>query len=130
MFYPYQHNLGDVPVMHQPSGAIVVHPGTALTMTGGKLALATGTTKPTYISLYEGGDTAVEDGKVIPVEPVYPSTVFETTLTEASASLKAGTAYTISADGASITTTTADGVAEVVNFDGKAVGDKVRVRFA
>ena len=80
--------------------------------------------------LYEGGDAAVEDGKVIPVEPVYPSTVFETTLTEASASLKAGTAYTISADGASITTTTADGVAEVVNFDGKAVGDKVRVRFA
>jgi hypothetical protein len=40
-----------------------------------------------------------------------------------------GTKYTIAADGEMITATTESGVAEVMSYDGTAMGSKVRVRF-
>lgn len=56
--------------------------------------------------------------------------IYQVTLIASNASLAVGNKYTIGADSASITTTTTDGVAKVVAFDGTAAGDKVYVTFA
>lgn len=110
------------------TGGITVSIGTMLCVTGGKLALATGTTKPTYVSLEARAATA--DGEPLGVQRVPAKTIFETTLSEADADIAIGEKHTISADGNEITATTASGVAEVVSFDGTDAGSKVRVRIS
>ena len=55
--------------------------------------------------------------------------IYETKLTAAYSAIAAGAKVTISSDGLGITATTTSGVAEIVEWDGKASGDRVRVRF-
>ena len=109
------------------TGSIAVDVGTGLTMTAGKLALATGTTAPSYISMTARAATV--DGEMIAVERVGKDLVYETSLSVDSASIARGAKYTISADGNQITATTTSGVAEVVAYDGTTAGSKVRIRF-
>lgn len=111
-----------------PCGAIQPQVGLALTMTSGNLAVASGTTAPTYISMREEG-AAVEAGTIIPVVRVLDSIVFETTFSAAATSIKVGDKVTISSDGTQVTATKTGGVAEVVWMEGTASGSKVRVRF-
>lgn len=111
-----------------PAGAIVPKVGMALVMSGGKLAIASGTTAPTYICMTER-DTALTDGEIIPVFRVLPDEVFQTTFSAAAASVKLGDKVTLHTDGLQVTATTTGGVAEVVGIDGTAAGDSVRVRF-
>lgn len=111
------------------AGAITPKVGLALTLTSGKLAVASGAAKPSYICLKES-ETAVKAGEVIPVARVMDDTVFETTASVALTAINVGDKVTLSADGMEITATKTDGVAEVVSMDGAAAGDKVRVRFA
>lgn len=106
---------------------ISVKVGTALYFASGKLAIATGTTKPEYISMSEIASVAAN--QEIPVIRVSDDTVYETELSTASAAIALGAKYTLDATGSKITATTSGGVAEVVAYDGKAAGDKVRVRF-
>ena len=61
-----------------PAGAIVPKVGMALTVTGGKLAIASGTTAPSYISMIEK-EEALTDGDVIPVMRVLPDMMFQNT---------------------------------------------------
>lgn len=128
-FIAYQHNLGDVPVMYLPVSSIPLRQGTALTLTGGKLVVAKDGNKPDYISLYDGGGAQVADGTVVPVEPVYPSTVYETQLTGSLSTVAVGSVHNINSAGISITAASETGCAKVISFDGKTAGAKVRVVF-
>lgn len=121
---------GIVPAIeYLPCSAITPKVGMALTQTGGKLAIATGTTAPKYISMIEKG-SACEAGDIIPVLRVLPGLVFDTTFSAAATSLNLGDKVTLHASsGMQVTATTASGVAEVVEMDGTASGDHCRVRF-
>lgn len=117
-----------LPWEYLPAGAITPKVGMALTQTNGNLALASGTTVPTYISMREQ-DTALTAGDMIPVVRVQPDVIFETELSAAGTSLKVGQKVTLATDGLRVTATTTEGVAELVEILGTAIGDKVRVRF-
>lgn len=119
----------DAAIEYIPAGAITPKVGMMLTQTSGLLAVASGATKPTYMSMCERG-TACTSGELIPVVRVLPDTRFETTFSAAATSIKVGQKVTLHTDGLQVTATTTDGIAEVVEMDGTASGSKVRVRFA
>lgn len=114
-----------------PAGAIKPDIGLALVMTDGQLAVASGTTKPTYICVQKNpaGDDAVDAGTVIAVIRVLPDAVYATTWSAAASAVSAGDLVTLSADGTQVTATTTGGVAEVVAMEGTAIDDTVYVRF-
>lgn len=118
-----------LPLESLPCGAITPKLGMALTQSSGNLAIATGTTKPTYISMVDR-DTACTAGELIQVVRVSPDTIFETTFSATATSIKPGDKVTLHAsNGLQVTATTTSGVAEVISMDGTASGDAVRVRF-
>lgn len=121
---------GRIPgIEYLPCGAITPKVGMALVQSAGNLAIATGTTAPTYISMCEK-DSACAAGDIIPVIRVSKDMVFETTFSAAATSVKLGNKVTLHAsDGMSVTATTTDGVAEVVYMGGTASGSMCRVRF-
>lgn len=129
-FLVYSVDDGRVPAIeYLPCSAITPKVGMALTQTAGNLALASGTAKPSYISLCER-ETACTAGDIIPVLRVSPDIIFETTTTAALTSVKLGDKVTLHTDGLQVTATTTAGVAEIVGFvDGTAVGAAVKVRF-
>ena len=114
-------------IEYLPAGAITPKVGMALTQSGGNLALATGTTAPTYISMCER-ETACTAGDIIPVIRVHKDMILETTFSAAATGIKLGDKVTLAADGMQVTATTASGVAEVVYIDGTASGSMCRVR--
>lgn len=129
MFLLHSVDGGIVPAYeYLPCGAIQPQVGLALTVTGGNLAVASGTTAPSYISMREE-DKAVAAGTIIPVIKVRDHIVFETTFSAAATSIKVGDKVTISSDGLQVTATKTGGVAEIVWMEGTASGSKVRVRF-
>lgn len=99
--------------------------GMALTLTDGKLAKATETVRPSYISMFEG---TVASGDRIPVIRVLPDTRFKTQLSAAGTALKVGDKVTIDTTAMLATATTASGVLELVEILGTAIGDSVIVR--
>lgn len=128
-FKPHQTNDGRVPPFeYLPAGAITPKVGMALYMNAGNLAIAAGTTKPTYICMCEK-DAAVAAGDIIPVIRVDDGMILSVPLSAAGTSLKLGNKVTIATGGLQVTATTTDGVAEIVGIIGTAVGDEVLVRF-
>lgn len=127
---PYKYDDGrHDPWEMQPIGAgITAVLGTGMVLTSGKLAIAGATAVPEYILM-----TSVEasvDGTMVPVIRVSADTEYETQLNVASAAIAIGQKYTTTgASDTKLTATTTSGVAEVTGYDGKAAGDKVRVRF-
>ena len=99
--------------------------GMALTLTDGKLAKATATVRPSYISMFEG---TVASGDRIPVVRVLPDTRFKTQLSAAGTALKVGDKVTIDTTAMLATNTTASGVLELVEILGTEIGDSVIVR--
>lgn len=121
---------GRVPAIeYLPVGAITPKVGLALVQAGGNLAVAAGTSKPTYICMQER-DAPSAAGEIIPVIRVLPDMIFETSNSAAFTSVKAGDKVTLSADGMQVTATTEGGVAEVTGFDAAAIDSAVRVRFS
>ena len=110
-----------------PAGAITPVVGMALYQNAGNLALASGTTNPTFISMTER-EAALTAGDIIPVVRISEDIIWETEWSAAATSVKQGQKVTIAADGLRVTATTTGGVAQVVDMDGTAIGDKVRVR--
>lgn len=115
-------------IEYLPASAITPKVGMALTQTAGQLALASGTTAPTYLSMCEK-DSACTAGDIIPVIRVNRDMIFETTFAAAATSIKLGDKVTLHTDGEQVTATTTNGVAEVVYMDGTASGSMCRVRF-
>lgn len=99
--------------------------GMALTLTDGKLAKATATVRPSYISMFEG---TVVAGDRIPVIRVLPDTRFKTQLSAAGTALKVGDKVTIDTTAMLATNTTTSGVLELVEILGTEIGDSVIVR--
>lgn len=131
MFLLHSTDDGRVPsIEYLPCSAITPKVGMALTQTSGNLAIATGTTKPTYISMVEKA-SACTAGDIIPVFRIDPDMIFETSFSASASSIKLGDKVTLHASsGAQVTATTTSGVAEVVYMDGTSSGDMCRVRFA
>lgn len=128
-FKVYQTDDGRVPgIEYLPAGTITPKIGMALLQTSGKLAIATGSNQPTYISMCDRV-TPCADGEIIPVLRVLPDMIFETEFSAAATSIKLGDKVTLHTDGLQVTATTTDGVAEVVYMDGTASGSMCRVRF-
>lgn len=128
------HSYGDGqprPWEYLPCGAITPKVGMALYQTSGNLAIATGTTKPTYISMVDKS-AACTAGDIIPVVRIDDQMIFETTNQASFSSMNRGSKVTLHSDGLQVTATTTSGVAEVVDFDDKAAtgtGGTVLVRF-
>ncbi len=130
MFAPKKRNaLTDALVYLPVTGAEAVALGEALVLTSGKLTKCGATTAPTFIAMGACTGAEATAGKLIPALRVSKEITYETELTAAYAGIAAGAKVTLASNGLGITATTTSGVAEIVDWDGKAVGDKVRVRF-
>ena len=115
--------------VHEPQmltvGGSALAIGTVCTLSNGLLVAATGTTKPTHVTLAAGAI-----GATIPVGRIESNQVYETTVGAAPGSLKVGQKVTISSDGTGVTALTTDGVATIVDLLGaEASGDVIHVRF-
>lgn len=123
----YKHETSPVPFEYYPAGAITgLEPGTLLYLNAGKLAVASGTTKPQFIA-HHTGTTA--DGEQVAVEKIKESTIYETTCSAAFTSVQVGAKVTVDTTGKKVTATTDSGIATVVGIDGTTVGSKILVRF-
>ena len=123
MFKVYKRDLADVePVEYLPAaeGAGLLL-GMAAKLSGGKLAKAGATEKPTHIVM----GPARSDG-LVPAVRVQPTTVFETTSPAAIST--AGTAVTLHTDGLQVTATATGGVFLVEQAE-NAAGGRVLGRF-
>ena len=133
-FIPHSYDDGQPrPWEYLPCSAITPKVGMALTQSSGNLAIATGTTKPTYISMVDKS-AACTAGDIIPVIRVYSGIIFETTNSVSfSTDVKKGDKVTLhGSDGMQVTATKTSGVAEVIDFDSVAAsgtGGTVLVRF-
>lgn len=115
--------------VHEPErhtvGASALAIGTVCVLNNGLLVAATGTNKPTHITLTSGAD-----GASILCGVIAPNQVYETTVSAPPASLKVGAKVTVGTSGADVTATTTDGVATIVDMLGAAAaGDVIHVRF-
>ena len=128
MFVPYKKNGQPQPFEYLVvTTSETIAMGEALVLSSGKLTKCGATAKPKYIAM--AAVTSAAAGTVIPVIRVSPDVIYETQLQAQNTSIAAGALYTLHTDGLQITTTTTNGVAEVVDWDGTAAGSKVRVRF-
>lgn len=128
MFTVYSTDDGrNLPVEYLPAGAITPKLGMALVQSGGNLAVCTGATKPTYISMItkEADCTA---GDIIPVVRVTPGVIWKTASTAAMTGIQLGEKVTIDTTGLLVTATEGD-AAEVVYIEDTAAGGTVHVRF-
>ena len=87
----------------------------------GKAKLATGTQKPTHIC------NTVNKGDTVAAVRVASDIIFETTASEDMTDIKVGAKVTTT--GTQVTSTTENGVAEIVALDGTEADAKVYVRF-
>ena len=130
-FLIHSYDDGQIrPWEYLPCDDIAISVGMALTMSSGHLVKATGTTKPTYISMTDA--TVATDGDLVPVIRVDSGIIFETTNTAAMSGVGIGAKVTLHTDGLQVTATTSSGVAEIVSKDAAAdagSGGVVRVRF-
>lgn len=127
MFNPLKIENGRINV-HETEmntvGSAALARGTVCVLTDGRLVAATGTTKPTHITLAAG-----ESGKRIPTGRIADNQVYETTITVSPASLAVGAKVQL-VGGTSVNATTTDGVATIVDLlDASAAGDIIHVRF-
>ncbi len=111
----FQTDDGRVPGLeYLPCGEIVPKVGMALKTDGGKLAPASGTERPAYLSMTER-DAACADGELIPVIRISGDTVFETGTPDGFTAVL-GDRVQLSADSLGLTGETG-GAAEVVYTD-------------
>lgn len=129
-FIPHSTEDGRVaPWEYLPCSAITPKIGMALTQSSGNLAIATGTTKPTYISMVDKA-SACTAGDIIPVIKVQPDMVFECTNSASLSGVNLGDKVTLHASsGLQITATTSSGVARLLYKEANDVGSKCLVCF-
>ncbi len=96
-----------------------------VTASTGLLTKCGATAKPEFMAV---GPQDEQD--IVPVVRVQDYQVWRTQLSAAGTSLKPGNKVTLETDGLRVTATTTSGVAAIVELEGTAAGDGVRVRFA
>ena len=130
-FIPYSNEDGrKQPWEYLPcTGSTKPDIGLALVLSSGKLAKASGTTKPTYICMCEA-PAALAAGTLIPVIAVQPDIIFECTNQASLNGVNIGQAVTIHTDGLQVTGTTSSGVATIVDkVAGSGTGNRTLVKF-
>ena len=130
-FIPYSTEDGRVqPWEYLPAtGSTKPDIGLACVLTSGKLAKASGTTKPTHICMAERS-AAVAAGTLLPCIKVQPDMIFEVKNQANISGVNIGQAVTIHSDGLQITATTSSGVATIVQkTPGTGTGNPTLVRF-
>jgi hypothetical protein len=90
--------------------------GEALVLTLGKLTKCGSTVKPQFVSL---GDMSCDENSTVPVMRIMDLHIFECPITGDTSSLVAGDVVTLSTDGLGVTTTETNGVAQIINIEGK-----------
>lgn len=130
-FYPETVIDGHVPPWeYLPASAIQPKVGMALVLSSGKLAIATGTSKPEFICMAEH-PAAVTAGTIVPVIRVTPEIMFKTSNSASLSGVAVGAKVTLHASsGMQVTATTSSGVAEIIAKSGDAAGSDVYVRFS
>ena len=110
------------PEMHV-AGADITS-GMALNLTGGTLVKATAA--PTHIAMADA-----KSGDTVACYAVLPGVmIFEVNLSAAPGSIKEGDKVTLGTDGLTVTATTTNGVATIVDLNGAAAaGDTIMVKF-
>lgn len=83
-----------------------------------------------YIAMFEGTVATSGSTDYPVVRAGDDNVIWETTLSDADPDIAAGLKYCIHTDGAQHDGGKTNGVLEVIDFDGIAAGDRVRVRFA
>ena len=83
-----------------------------------------------YIAMFEGTVATSGSTDYPVVRAADDNVIWETTLSAPDDNIAAGLKYCIYTDGAQHDGTVTNGVLEVIDFDGIAAGDRVRVRFA
>ena len=130
MFQHYKRNGRPAPFEKYPvTGAEAVAVGEALVLSSGKLTKCGATAAPSFIAQEPCTGAEATAGKEIAVVRVSKDVIYETELTADFSAIAAGAKVTLASTGLGVTATTTSGVAEIVGWDGKASGDKVRVRF-
>lgn len=130
-FIPYSTEEGRVqPWEYLPcTGSTKPDIGLACILSSGKLAKASGTTKPTHICMVEA-PAALTAGTIIPCIKIEPDMVFEVKNQASLNGVNIGQAVTIHSDGLQITATTSSGVATIVRKEaGTGTGNPTLVRF-
>lgn len=95
-----------------------------VTAATGLLTKCGATARPEFIAV-----GPQDEHDCVPVIRVQDYQVWRTQLSAAGTSLKPGNKVTLEADGLRVTATTTSGVAAIVELEGTAAGDSVRVRF-
>lgn len=102
--------------------------GETLKIATGALTKASGTDVPTYVSC--ANYVAPASGqKKLPVCKINPVQIYRVPLQAAGTSLVVGDKVTIHTTGLEVTATTTSGVATILEIEGTAVGNKVKVHF-
>ena len=130
-FIPLKNEDGRVPPWeYLPcTGSTKPDIGLALVLSSGKLAKASGTTKPTHICMIEA-TAALTAGTIIPVIAVQPDMQFECVNQASLNGVNIGQAVTIHTDGLQVTGTTSSGVATIVEKTaGTGTGNRTVVKF-
>lgn len=95
-----------------------------VTAATGLLTKCGATARPEFIAV-----GPQDEHDCVPVFRVQDYQVWRTQLSAAGTALKPGNKVTLEADGLRVTATTTSGVAAIVELEGTAAGDSVRVRF-
>ncbi|MCI8387104.1 MAG: hypothetical protein HFE63_01390 [Clostridiales bacterium] len=119
---------GYIPSFEYLPASITPKVGMALKLLDGKLALASGTDKPEYISMCEKDEAIVAD-ELIPVIKVSGAITFAAPTTAAQTAVNIGDKVTIHTDGMQVTATKTGGCAVIVGREGTDVGDIQYIRF-
>jgi hypothetical protein len=117
-FIPYKNDRGAAPsFVFMPAAAGTYAVGKALTVSSGRVTVASGGVKPEWIAMEN--KTVDSAGQPLYCQVVEPNQSYRT---RAAGAVTVGARYTISSDGMGVTTTTASGVAEVLEAgDGQCV---------
>lgn len=127
-FYYSQVQPNSPVTMELPTTASEIYKvGETLKIASGALTKATGTDVPTYVSC--ANYVAPASGqKKLPVCKINPDQIYRVPLQAAGTSLVVGDKVTIYT-GLEVTATTTSGVATILEIEGTAVGNKVKVHF-
>jgi len=126
MFKLKRMDKGNTPIIKElPSAAATFAVGEVAAIVSGKITKVSGTAMPTYVVVEKGTKTTAD---VVAVQPIYPDQEYVTTQAVDGA-LTVGSKVTIHTDSASVTSTTTNGVATVIETMGTTSGSEVVVKF-
>lgn len=126
MFKLKRMDKGNTPIIKElPSAAATFAVGEVAAISSGRITKVSGTVAPAYVVVEKGTKTTAD---TVAVQPIYPDQEYVTTQA-VDGQLVVGSKVTIHTDSASVTSTTTNGVATVIEAVGTTSGSEVVVKF-